>query len=63
MSNEHAPPKVSVRRKPGGPRYFVTTCWQTLRERKPDVVDYLSRYKVVAPPKSWPDDYRVVDLR
>lgn len=46
-----------------GARYFVTTCWLTLRKRKPDVVEYLSRYKVVAPPKSWPDDYRVVDLQ
>ena len=46
-----------------GARYFVTTCWLTLRDRKPDVVEYLSRYRVIAPPKSWPDDYRVVDLR
>ena len=46
-----------------GARYFVTTCWGVIRHRKPDVVDYLSQYKVVAPPDEWPDDWRVVELQ
>ncbi|MGH9174260.1 MAG: hypothetical protein ACRD1H_07870, partial [Vicinamibacterales bacterium] len=46
-----------------GAGYFVTSRWRSIRDQKPEVADYLRRFKVVPQPESVTGNLLVFDLR